>query len=519
MKYPLVALAIIFSFGIFAASYLDVSFTSLYLLTFLFLIASIIFIKKNAKFNIFIFGLIFLVGALLLKNSQALPLNHISRVTPYKGEDVSVIGIVDSDPAYKEKSVSFVVSITKLKHNQAWYDVCGRVLVRVFSVKNAGESAFLYGDKLALKGKLFRPFAFLKGFDYAGYLERQGIYSILNVGKGGGRPELLGKTIRNPVKYFAFKARHKIKTVFTENLSPLSSGIMNAIMLGDRQNLPRGVRDDLMKSGSVHIIAISGLHLGIVAFMTLVALKIMRIPRKPRYAVAIIILIAYCFLTGARTPVTRATIMAVILLLGYIVGRRPSIYNSLALAAIVILAIDPCQLFDVSFQLSFSSVISIIWLTPRIKNMFPQKMLKVRGVRFLILTFSVSSAAWLGLLPLIAYYFQMLTPVTVLANMIIVPSMPLIVASGLALASAGFLWPALASLIAGSVELFLLILLKVNSLLISIPGAYSKIARPSVKHILIYYSLLILILSIHGKKPFGLANRFKGYLQRIGIIR
>jgi competence protein ComEC len=220
-----------------------------------------------------------------------------------------------------------------------------------------------------------------------------------------------------------------------------------------------------------------------------------------RYILAISLLIIYCILTGAKPPVVRATVMASILLFAYFLKREINTYNSLSLAALIILAVNPWQLFEVSFQLSFLSVISIVWLSPKIKSMFPQKVNKIPWIGFLISIFSVSFAAWLGLLPLIAYYFGILSPITILANMIIVPYMTTIVASGFSLALIGILVPSLTPIFAASNELFILILFKINSSLIAIPGAYFKLPSISFMYVLLYYALLIAFFNF-SRIPF-----------------
>ena len=484
MKYPLVGLSIAFCLGIITAAYIKIPFFAFCLATFLFLIFSIIFIKQKSKFTIFFLCAIFSLGAALLRNSQILPNCHIAKLIPYKS-DVSLIGVVDNDPIYQDKGVSFILKAEKLGLNETWMKTCGQVLVKVF-----GKNDFSYGDRLFLRGKLYRPFAFSKGFNYRDYLKHQGIYCILSVKKDSIVKEL-GKNAGNPLLSFSFRIKHRLREVIVKNLSRFSAGILNAIILGERQNLPAYVRDVLVKSGTVHIIAISGLHLGIVAFIILLILKIIKIPRRPRYILAIFLLIIYCILTGAKTPVMRATVMASILLFAYFLKREINIYNSLSLAALIILLINPWQLFEVSFQLSFLSVVSIVWLSPKIKSLFPEKLNKIPWIRFLISVFSVSFAAWLGLLLLIAYYFRIFSPITILANMIIVPYMTIIVASGFSLALIGILIPCLTSIFAASNELFIVILFKVNSSLIAIPGAYFKLPKISFMYVLLYYALLI----------------------------
>jgi len=485
MKQPLVALTIVFCLGILVAVYLKIPFLIFCLLTFLFLISSIIFIRQNTKFNILILCVTFFLGATLLRNSQILPNCHIAKLIPYKNEYSFLIGVINNDPAYQDKSVSFILKAEGLKVNGIWQKTCGKVLVKVLR-----KNEFSYGDRLFLAGKLYRPFSFSKGFNYKVYLKHQNIYLILRV-KKDSIVKQLDRNVGNPIKSFAFRIKHRMREVIIKNLSPFSTGILNAIILGERQNLSAHTRDVLVYSGTVHIIAISGLHVGIVAFIILLILKIIKIPRKPRYILTIMLLIFYCLLTGANTPVLRSTVMATILLFSYLLEREVNIYNSLSLAASIILMVNPWQLFEVSFQLSFLSVISIVWLSPKVKSLFPEKLNKILWLRFLISIFSVSFSAWLGLLPLIAYYFGVLSPITILANMIIVPYMTIIVASGFSLALIGVLIPSLSPIFAASNELFILILFKINSFLIAIPGAYFKLPSISFAYVLLYYALLI----------------------------
>lgn len=495
MRRPLVGITLAFCLGIINAAYLKIPLLILYFFTFLFLIFNIIFLRQNTKFNIFILCATFFLGATVLKNSQILPHCHIAKLIPYKSDSISLIGIIDNDPTYQNRRASFILKVEKLKINNSWIKTCGRVLVRIFSAEGGKKNEFTYGERPFLSGNLYRPFSFSKGkFNYRDYLRHRSIYLILNV-KKSNTVKQLDKNVGNPLKSFVFRIKHKMKAVIIKNLSPFSAGILSAIMLGERQNLPAYVRDILVKAGTVHIIAISGLHLGIVAFIIVLTLKIIKIPRKPRYILTILLLIVYCILTGARPPVVRATVMATILLFGYFLEREVNIYNSLSIAALAILLVNPWQLFEISFQLSFLSVISIVWLSPKIKSLFPEKLNKIPWIRFLILTFSVSLAAWLGLLPLIAYYFKTLSPITILANMIVVPYMTLIVASGFSLALIGMLIPSLSVIFAASNELFILILFKINSFLIAIPGAYFKLPSVSSVYVVLYYILLILVFN------------------------
>jgi len=492
MKYPLIPISISFILGILGFALLKVSFLILFSLSLLFLLVTGIFIKDNTKFTVFILCTVFLLGGLILENSRSLPDAHISRFTSVKA-DVILTGTVNTDPVYKKKAVTFILKTQEIKIGKVRQKVVGRTIVKVF-----GTNRFSYGDTVLLKGKLFKPFSFSKDFDYREYLSRRGIYSILNV-RRGNTIKYLGHEKGAPLKSFALKLKHRAGETFDNYLSKPSAAILNAVILGQREHLPKAIKENLIKTGSVHIIAISGLHVGIVALILLLLLKILRIPYRIQYIITILALVFYCILTGARLPVVRATTMAAILLFGYFLERDVNIYNSLAIAALLILGLNPAQIFDASFQLSFLSVLSIVWLTPRISSFFPERFYKINWTRFFILLFSVSMSAWLGLAPLIMHYFKIISPITVLANMIVVPYMTLVVASGFVLAVAGNIAPFLAQIFAGSSEVFVYILLKIGSILANVPGAYKRVGDIPIVYILLYYTFTIWLFSL--KKP------------------
>lgn len=503
MKFPLIGLTIVFCLGIIAAARLIIPFFFFCAGVSLFIALSIIFIKQNKKFNIFILCAAFFLGAALLRNSQILPDCHIAKIFPYGDEHVFLSGVIDNDPVFRNKGALFILKARELGINRVWQKTCGEVLVKVFFTE---KHKFSYGDKLILEGKLYRPFSFSIGFNYRDYLKHQGIYCIFSVRKNSVVKEL-GKNAGNPFKSFSFRIKHRLKEVIVENLSVFSAGILNALILGDREGLPASLLDILMNLGTIHIIAISGFNVGIVAFIILLILKIVKIPRKPRYLLTVLLLIVYCVLTGASPPVTRAAVMAVIFLCAYFLEREVNIYNSLSIATVIILSFNPWQIFEISFQLSFLSVLSIVWLAPKIKSIFPEELDKIPLPRFLILTFSVSSAAWLGILPLIACYFKVFTPITVLANMIIVPYSALITVSGFSFALIGMLIPSLASVFAAANESLILILVKINYYLAAIPGAYFKLPEVPFVFVLIYYALLLLVFTEISKKITAIYDR------------
>jgi competence protein ComEC len=244
------------------------------------------------------------------------------------------------------------------------------------------------------------------------------------------------------------------------------------MVLGDKKNIPPAVYDSMSKTGTVHILVVSGFNVGIVAFIIMLILKVSRLPRKARYVLAILCVIIYCFATGVQAPVLRATIMAVFLLTGFLIRREPDVRNSFSLAMFFILLTDPRALFSISFQLSFVSVAAIVFLYPKLKAFFRVDYLKLKVFKALAESFLISLSAWLGTLGFIAYYFNFFSPVTVLANLFIVPLATLITLSGFSLVVISLIFPVLAGYFAYANEFFVAMLLAVSSMLVRLPFAY-----------------------------------------------
>jgi len=462
-----IALAVgIFISGVLSGSIIKISFPFIYLLS-----LGLLLLLIRRKDNWLIFALIFLLGTLCIKNANTLASGHFSEIFDGGGE-VSLGGVIVSDPVYKYKRATFILDSEALKHDNKWHPVSGKVLVK----GRAGDK-FYYGAKVLLTGRITPTRYLWKGFGRS--LKNKQIYAILYL-KKNSFIRVLDKNRGNLIMHFALSSKAKIERVISNNLSYFSSAILNAIILGDRVGLPQYIKDYLVKAGTVHVISISGLHLAIVSFIVLLFFKILRIPRDLRYILTVLFIIIYSLLTGARVPGIRAAIMVSIYLFGLLFRRESNIYNSLSLAALIILAINPSQLFELSFQLSFLSVLSIVWISPKIKG--PK-------------LFSVSFASWLGILPLIAYYFRIISPVAILANMIIVPYMVIIVALGFLLILVGIIFPQIAFIFATTCEIALLILVKINAFLAGLPLAYFMLPQIHLSLVFIYYTLLILLLT------------------------
>jgi len=469
MKRPLACLTIIFSLGILCASLIKASFLFIYPFAAISLIFAFLLLKQGLGFDILLCCLVFLLGSLSLRNAQSLPKCHISRYAHYKNHALYIIkGLITQEPSIQNNRTSFIFKTQEIQFDNLKYNCCGNTLVYLRKGKDLH-----YGDELILSGNLSTPFnrRGSRSRSYRDYLYNQGIYSILKV-KDVQRIIKLNKNKRLTFKGFAIYLKEKMEEIIFKHVSKPAVGILDAMILGERRDIPEFINSSMIKSGTVHILVVSGFNVGIVVFIIVLFLKLIRLPRNLVFCIAIPCVVIYCLMTGASTPVVRATVMSIVFMLAFLLKREPDIYNSCCTAIIFILLINPRQLFDIGFQLSFASVLSIVYLYPKIKSLLHIGKVKIKYFRFILEGCFVSFSAWLGTMGFIAYYFKIFSPVTVLANIFIVPLAALITLCGFSMIIIGLFSPSLASLFASTSELLVLLLLKINTLLIKLPGAY-----------------------------------------------
>jgi ComEC/Rec2-related protein len=300
----------------------------------------------------------------------------------------------------------------------------------------------------------------------------------------------------NPVLRVAQASRTWMQNALCRGLnnSPEVKSFISGIVLGIRHDTPEDIEEPFQQTGTIHLFAVAGLHVGIVAALLWVLAAIARLPRKRAAVFIIPSLFFYAAVTGLHIPALRAAVMASILVGSYFFERRVFLPNSLAAAAFFILCWNTNELFSTGFQLSFAVVGVIVLFADPLFRIFqrgaapdpflPQSL--VRGPRrwmhssyeWLCGGAVVSLAAWVGSLPLILCYFHLVTPISFLANLVVVPIAFFVLAVALLSLIATPLLPwvaivfnnanwALATLVIGIVHLFA-----------QIPGGHFYVGKP-----------------------------------------
>ena len=291
-------------------------------------------------------------------------------------------------------------------------------------------------------------------FDYARYLAGKDIYyesfldSAGSVGIQARRITSLSLLMQDVQKMIS---RH-----FHTYLTPRSAGILSALILGEKSEIEDSTRNDFANTGVIHVLAVSGLHVGYVSLILITIFGLVRFPYPIQMGCVIGGLFFYVGLTGAAPSVMRASIMASLMIMGGLLERKSDILNILAAAAFIILMISPSQLSNIGFQLSFLAVLSIVTLFPVFKKLVGGFQRSSTGVgkllNPLIDLFLVSLAAQLGTLPITIFYFHKIPIISLGANLVVVPLIGVIVATGMSFLLLGLIFPILAQLWAATLE-------------------------------------------------------------------
>jgi competence protein ComEC len=429
----------------------------------------------------------------------------------YAGHWVTLEGVVSSEPDLRPDRVYYNLDLTRVVLGKEEHTVAARVLVRT----PMPGSVYSYGDLLKVHGLLTRPDepGNPGAFDYRSYLARRGIGVILMT---SGNKDITWLGIGgNPVTRWLLLEKKKILEVHRRTLSPDKAALVNGIVFGTQGEIPRQVWQIFSETGIVHILSVSGMHVGLVLAGVLAVLGLLHVPVLLVAPAASMILVFYALLCGLGPAVTRATLMALLFLWAHRLGRQQDWPTTLAFAALMILLWKPQAVYDIGFQLSFAATWGILYVGP-----FLDKMLKsfIRWPAWLHVIIWVSLAAQLATLPLVAWYYNIVSPVSLLANIIAAPLTGLILALGAAAGILGLFSTTLAGLINASTSLALDVFLGLTSFIRTLPGAFIYVPAPSILFLPAWYLLLCFGTALYSVQGRSLVESFLVRRRRVAAV-
>lgn len=395
---------------------------------------------------------------------------------------VTVEGIVNRYPDVRDVRTHYRLQAEKITIAGRSHAVRGDLLVQAPRYPEYG-----YGDRLRVIGLLQIP-PVLDDFDYAAYLARQGIYSLMRRARieqvDAGQGQLFWRWL------FALKGRGA--ALLNRVLPEPAAALANGMLLGIESGIPGDLSEAFVATGASHVIVISGSNIALFSGLLMGALS--RLVGKRRAVWLVMIGIAfYVLLVGADPPALRAGLMGMLYVFAIYLGRQNTAYVSLCASALLMTALNPLALWDAGFQLSFAATLGLILFTPPIQAGFRRRLERwlpakraPQAAGFLTDALIVTLAAQVLTLPLIVYYFGRLSLIALLTNFLILPAQPPIMVGGMATMILGLIWEPLGRVLAVIPWLFLTYTTAVVRLTASVPLASVEAGRLGRAAALVY---------------------------------
>lgn len=386
-----------------------------------------------------------------------------------------------------------------------WQRAIGTIAVITKGIEPAN---IWHGQTVEVTGLLAQPPPALAPglFDYQAYLRRLGIHYSLRA--SSANDWIVLGSIKRPITV-RFNAWAKRTLAYGLPYEDEALRLLWAMTLGWKTALNGEMSEPFMRSGTLHVFAISGLHIAMIAVIIAGVLYGVGVGRRFRAIIVIAVVWFYTAATGWQESAVRSAVMASVVFGSWILDRPPDIFNSLAGAALIILAYDPQQLFQAGFQLSFVVVFGLALFGNHFEilgdsiasgdPLIPWEVLRwwqrlwLRTLRSAVALVVTAVAAWLASIPLTAYYFHLFTPVGAFANLLVVPMSGLALASNLGSIFFGAWCPAASDILNNSAWFWMKAMLWVSEWTARWPGAALHVRAPGLVTTALYYFVLIAI--------------------------
>lgn len=492
---PLPIILALYIIGIIYGKFISIDLIFIFSTIILLITISIIsFVKQWNITTALLLLIIFLIGIFNYNlNSNPIGANHIANFMEDKKSTI-ICTVLDKEYYPNQDKISFKVKVSQIERGDFSIRTQGLILVNTY----LDDSPYEYGDVLKIKGKLEKPIGQKNfgEFDYELYLAREKIFTYINIWQEKDIQKI-GENDSNFLVSFSLSARDKIKEITKQTLPPPYNYLLVGMLLGGKSFIPSPLKEIFAEAGIMHILAVSGLHVGIIAMALLALLSMLKLPKKFKLFILILILITYASITGFRPSVLRATIMFILLIGGKLINRSRNLNISLFFAAFLILLLNPLILYDAGFLLSFIVTFFIINLSPILQGLLSKIVVWIKN------PLAVSTAAWVGIFPLSAYFFSKVSIISIISNIFIIPLTGIAVILGFITFFIGLMSISLAGLFANLNYLVLNLITLIAKSFSALPFAFIYVAQPSVTVIILYYLTVFFIIEIFYKKTLS----------------
>jgi len=520
MRRPLVPIALSFCAGIVLADLLQPPSLEWWFAAVAFLLLCILNILLRARRTLVFLALLLSVacagGSYYRLRLETCENATVARVLSDRPKTAKLRGMVCSFPSLRRtrfatlresqespestEYISFLLRVTEIYVGRKKQPASGILKVNLYEPSDS----ISYGQVIEVVGKIRKaPVARNPGqFNYRRFLKRKGVSGLLSVARH--KQITIVGTSGNPFIRLVDGLRRAAVRAIRNNTSETAGGVLCCMLLGERHALPPQVEEDFRRTGTIHFLAVSGLHVMILAGSLWYGLILLGIRRKVIAVLVLIFLCGYTLIAGAGASILRASVIASVWCIGVLPEREGDNFNSLAAAALLILLLSPGQIFSPGFQFSFLAVIGIMRLYSPIMNLLqrepsPAEVAKMQTlgtpltdivVGYLKRNIAISAAACILTVPLAAYYFHIVTPLVLLFNLLVFPLIYLILSLGMICTGVALLLPssgAVALFPAGVIASGFHALVRAGN---DIPLSFLYVAAPSLGWLVCYYALI-----------------------------
>lgn len=343
-------------------------------------------------------------------------------------------------------------------------------------------------------------------FDYDKYLKSKGITGIVTI-KEASDYQITANSY-NIFENVIFQARKFVDEKINLLHSKKTSALLRGLLLADRREINEETKTQFINSGVIHVLAVSGLHVGFIAFIFFFLFG--RLNIYLRSGLTIAGLLVFMFITGIPPSVFRATIMAIVIIVAFFTNRSTNIFNSLAIAALIILVIDPAEIYSPGFQLSFSAVLAIGIFYPPLSQTIYKLQIKNKIINYLLLFMCVSIAAQIGTLPFVLIYFGKISVIGLFVNLIVIPAIGLIISLALTSILFSVLLPFIAGYYSSTNDFVTMSLLKIIEYSGNLSFSKIDVINYSLYDAIIFYVCIIIL--------FAALKRFQNSTPKVVLV-
>jgi len=482
-----------FIFGIFLGSYFSIQVWILFLLAGLFI--SLIFLsRRNRKIKILFLLLVFLLLGFIRIESVKLNEIDILKIAELDNESVSINGKISEMPEMKNGKQKMIVEGCVLsRQSPLWRDSDGARVNGKIIVYTEKYPEYNLGDIIYLQGKIKIPEDF-EGFEYRNYLLAKNIYYILYYPKIELQ-ERNEEGFYNKITDYRKYANNLIKKIFPQP----QAGIVSAMTLAIKSDISEEILEAFNKTGVRHIIAISGMHLTIVAVTLMSVLLVIGLNRNYAFYFSLLGIIFFVALVGFPPSAVRASVMSGLILFAVKVGRLSNAGNAVIFAGILMLLYNPNLLrYDTGFQLSFTAVFGIIYIFPKLDNLF-EKYSNALNIKTIFL---ITISAQVAVLPIIINNFGSFSLLSIFTNVLILPFVPIVMLGGLLLIIIGSVNLFIAQILSWFIYIILFYQIEIINFFANLPFGLVSFEKFGFLFIGVYYFILILALNFEKTKKY-----------------